>query len=212
VLLVSRRIGAAMLLGLGLAALTAAPAAAKDTYVFYGPLEIRIVGANGELRDFVALSTPDRLGASALVAQLADAMQGPSQPIDRPPALPHYRIGVSHFGVPYVTTPWARMSETSFIYYPGDEASRFLLVEFRQGDAALQQRWMPPSPVVAALLARHLEGLSPIETETPASAGATGSWGIVIGAIVLTILTWMLFEDRRRWRLAGGGRSAVKGT
>jgi len=107
--------GAAILLGLGLADLTAVPAAAKDTYAFYGPLEIRIVGANGELKDFVALSTADRRGTSALVEELAVAMQGPALPIDGPPARPHYRIDVSHLGLSYVTTPWARLSDTSFV-------------------------------------------------------------------------------------------------
>ncbi len=206
------RCGAAIVLALGFAALTAVPVAAKDTYAFYGPLEIRIVGANGELRDFVALSTADRRGASELVKQLTGAIQGPAQPVEGPPALPYYRIGVSHLGLTYVTTPWARLSETSFIYYPGDAASSFLLVEFRQGDAALQQRWMPPSPEVAALLERHLEGMSPIGTETPASAATTQSWGIAVGAVVLAILSLTLFEDRRRWRLSGEGRSAGKGT
>jgi hypothetical protein len=195
---VTGRYGAAILLALGLAALTAAPAAAKDTYAFYGPLEIRIAGANGELRDFVALSTDDRRGASALVEQLVGAMQGPAQPIEGPPALPHYRIGVSHLGLTYVTTPWARMSETSFIYYPGADASSFLLVEFRQGDAALQERWIQPSSDVAALLQRHLQGMSPIETEATASTATTDSWSIAIGAVVLAVLSVLLLEDRRR--------------
>jgi hypothetical protein len=79
------RCGAAILLALGLATMNAVPAAAKDTYAFYGPLEIRIVGAKGAMRDFVALSTADRRGASALVTELAGAMQGPAcQSTDHP--------------------------------------------------------------------------------------------------------------------------------
>lgn len=198
-----RRCGAAILLALGLAAVTAVPAAAKDTYAFYGPLEIRIVGAHGELRDFVALSTADRRGAAALVRQLAGAMQGPALPIDGPPALPHYRIGVSHLGLTYVTTPWARLSDTSFIYFPGDPSSSFLLVEFRQGDAALQQRWIEPSPEVAALFARHLQGMSPIGTEASATTTAADPWGIAIGALVVAVLGMMLVEDRGRWHRSG---------
>jgi hypothetical protein len=207
------RCAAAILLALGLASMTAAPAAAKDTYAFYGPLEIRIVGANNALRAFVALSTADRRGASALVEELAGAMQGSALPIDGPPAMPHYRIGVSHLGLTYVTMPWARFSDTSFIYYAG--ASRtFLLVQFRQGDAPLQQRWTQPSPEVSSLLARHLQGIAPIGIEASASANTatTDPWEFAIGAMVLAVLSLMLVEDRRRWRLGGKGRSAGKGT
>ena len=206
------RYGAAILLGLGLAAVTAVPVAAKDTYPFYGPLEIRIVGANGELREFVALSTADRRGASALVEELAVAMQGPAPPIDAPPARLHYRIGVSHLGLTYVTTPWARLSDTSFVYYPGGPSSTVLMVEFRQGDSALQQRWLEPSAEVAALLARHLQGLSPIGTDASAITPTIDPWGIAIGAVVLVVLGMTLVEERRRWPGSGGGRSAGKGT
>ena len=208
-----RRCGSALLLAIGLAGLTAVPAAAKDTYAFFGPLEIRIFGANGDLRDFIALSAKDRRGATALVNEIAGAMQGPAQPMDAAaPALPHYRIGVSHLGLTYVTSPWARTSETSFIYYPGDAGSGYLIVEFSQGDAALQERWMQLSPEVAALLQGHLQGLSPIGIEPAASSAATEPWGIAIGAILLAALSLMLVEDRRRWRLSEEGRSAGKGT
>jgi hypothetical protein len=209
---VSHRCGAAILLVLGLATMTAVPAAAKDTYAFYGPLEIRIVGANGAMTDFVALSTADRRGASALVRELAGAIQGPALTSDGPPAMPYYRIGVSHLGLTNVTMPWARLSDTSFIYSPGDASSSFLLVEFRQGDAALQQRWIEPSPEVASLLVRHLQGLTAIGTQTSAPTATTDPWGIAIAAMVLAVLSLMLVEDRRRWRRGGEGRSAGKGT
>jgi len=192
--------------------MTALPAAAKDTYAFYGPLDIRIVGANGAMRDFVALSSVDRRGASALVKELAGAMQGPALPSDGPPALPYYRIGVSHLGLTDVTMPWAFVSGTSFIYSPGDASRTFLTVEFRQGDAVWQQRWIEPSPEVTSLLTRHLQGLSPIGTEASPAQTATDPWGIAIGAMLLAVLSLMLVEDRRRWRLGGEGRSAGKGT
>src|SRR5260370_41296895 len=130
---------------------------------------MRIVGAKGAMRDFVGLSTADRRGVPALIKELAGAMQGPALPSDGPPAMPYYHIGVSHLGLTYVTMPWARLSDTSFIYSPGDASSTVLLVEFRRGGAPLQQRWIEPSPEVAALLARHLEGLSAIGTETAAA-------------------------------------------
>src|SRR5260370_42453548 len=129
---------------------------------------MRIVGAKGAMRDFVGLSTADRRGASALIKEPAGAMQGPALPSDGPPAMPYYRIGVSHLGLTCVTMPWARLSDTSFIYSPGDASSTFLMVEFRQVDAALQQRWIQPSPEVASLLARHLQGLSAIGAQTSA--------------------------------------------
>jgi hypothetical protein len=207
-----RHCGAAILLALGFATMTAVPAAAKDTYAFYGPLEIRIVGANGAMRDFVALSTADRSGASALVKELAGAIQGPALPIDGSPATPYYRIGVSHLGFTYVTMPWARLSDTSFMYYPGDVSHTFLMVEFRQGDAALQQRRLTPSPEVATLLARHLQGMAPIGMEATATTPTTDPWEFEIGAMVLAVFSVMLIEDRRRWRPGGGGRSAGKGT
>jgi hypothetical protein len=209
---VSHRCGAAILLALGLATVTAVPAAAKDTYAFYGPLEVRIVGANGAMRDFVALSTADRRGASALVNQLAGAMRGPALPIEGPPATPYYRIGVSHLGLTYATMPWARLSDASFIYYPGDASHTFLMVEFHQGDAALQQRRLTPSPDVATLLGRHLQGLSPIGMEGSANSTTTDPWELEIGAMVLAVFTLILVEDRQRWRPGKGGRSAGKGT
>jgi hypothetical protein len=126
--------------------------------------------------------------------------------------MPYYRIGVSHLGLTFVTMPWARLSDTSFIYSQGDASSTFLMVEFRQGDAALQQRWIEPSPEVASLLARHVQGLSAIGTETFAASTTTDPWGIAIGAMVLAAVSLMLVEDRRRWRLGGDGRSAGKGT
>jgi hypothetical protein len=167
------RCGAAILLALGLASMTAAPAAAKE---------------------------------------LAGAVQGPALPIDGPPGMPHYRIGVSHLGLTYVTMPWARFSDTSVIYYPGEASRTFLLAEFRQGDAPLQQRLIQPSPEVASLLARHLQGIAPLGTEAPANSAPTDPWEFAIGAMVLAVLSLLLVEDRRRWRLGGKGRSAGKGT
>jgi hypothetical protein len=207
-----RHCGAATLLALGFATMTAVPAAAKDTYAFYGPLEIRIVGANGAMRDFVALSTADRSGASALVKELAAAMQGPALPIERPPATPYYRIGVSHLGLTDVTMPWARLSDTSFSYYAGDVSHTFLMVEFRQGDTALQQRRLTPSPEVARLLGQHIQGMSPIGIEGSANPTTTDPWEFEIGAMVLAVLSLMVVEDRQRRRPGRRGRSAGKGT
>jgi hypothetical protein len=207
-----RRLAAAGLLAIGLAALTAVPAAAKDTYPLFGPLEIRIVGANGDLRDFVALSAEDRRGASLLVAQLTSAMQGASQPVESAAAgLPHYEIGVSHLGMTYVTTPWARMTETSFLYYPGGEGPTYVLVRFSQGNSATVERWLIPSRAVAAMIDQHARGLGPIGTEAGATGGSA-SWGIAVGAALLAGLTLILIEDRRRWRRGGVERSAGKGT
>ncbi len=200
-------------MAMGLASLTAIPAAAKDTYPFFGPLEIRIVGANGDLRDFVALSSEDRRGANLFVEQVTNAMRGAGRPVERAAAgLPHYQIGVSHLGTTYVTTPWARMSETSFSYYPGGEGTTFLIVQFSRGNAAAEERWLIPLPAVAAMIDRHARGLAPIGTEPATAGGGTALWGIAVGGALLAALALMLIEDRRRWRLGGVGRSAGKGT
>jgi hypothetical protein len=202
-------------MAIGLAGLAAVPAAATDTYLSAGPLEIRIFGANGEVRDFLPRSGEDRRGAIALVNQIAGAIQGQAQPIEEAAVmLPHYRIGVSHLGLTYVTTPWSRISETSLIYFPGGHAASFLVVEFGQGRAALDQRWILPDPEVAALLQRHLLGLLPIGLLQPAARGtARGSWSTALGVLLLAGISMRLFEDRRRWGLRERRRrSAGKGT
>jgi hypothetical protein len=197
----------------GLAGLTAVPAAATETYPSFGPLEIRIFGANGDVRDFLARSAEDRRGAIALVDQIAGAIQGPAQPIEEAAVmLPHYRIGVSHLGLTYVTTPWARLSETSFIYFPGGQAASFMVVEFSQGQAALEQRWILPAPEVAALLERHLQGLRPIGLGPAARGAATAPWNMALGAVLLAGISLRLFVDRRRSVLSERTRSAGKGT
>lgn len=153
------------------------------------------------MRDFLPRSAEDRRGAIALVNQIAGAIQGRALPIDEAAViLPHYRIGVSHLGLTYVTSPWARTSETSLIYFPGGHAASFLVIEFGQGPAALEQRWILPDPEVAALLQRHLLGLLPIGTVQHAAGDtASGSWSTGIGVLLLAGIMLRLFEDRRRW-------------
>jgi hypothetical protein len=201
-------------MAIGLAGLAAAPAEATDTYLSSGPLEIRIFGANGDVRDFLPRSAEDRRGAIALVNQIAGAIQGQAQPIEEAAVmLPHYRIGVSHLGPTYVTSPWARMAETSLIYFPGGHAPSFLVVEFGHGRASLDQRWILPDPEVAALLQRHLRGLLPIGLLPPAARGtARGSWSMALGVLLLAGISLRLFDDRRRWGLGERRRSAGKGT
>jgi hypothetical protein len=207
-----RRCGCAALLAIGLAGLTAVPAGAGDDSPFFGPLEVRIFGANGDLRDFVARSADDRRGATALVDQIAGAIQGPAQPIEEAAImLPHYRIGVSHLALTYVTTPWARISETSFIYFPSEQGVSFLVVAFARGDASVEQRWIAPSPQVAALLERHLQSLPPIGMESAARGTAAEPWNIALGAMLLASLSLILLPDPRRWRLIEKRRSAGKG-
>jgi hypothetical protein len=190
-------------MAIGLAGLAAVPAAASDTYPSSGPLEIRIFGANGDVRDFLPRSADDRRGAIALVNQIAGAIQGQALPIEEAAVmLPHYRIGLSHLGLTYVTSPWARVSETSLIYFPGGQAASFLVVEFGHGRAAVDQRWILPDPEVAALLQRHLQGLVPIGQPQAAARGtATGSWSTGLGVLLLAGISLRLFEERRRWGL-----------
>jgi hypothetical protein len=189
-------------MAIGLAGLAAVPAAAGDTYPSSGPLEIRIFGANGDVRDFLPRSAEDRRGANALVKQIAGAIQGQAQPIEEAAVMvPHYRIGVSHLGLTYLTTAWARGSETSLIYFPGGQAASFLVIEFGQGRASLDQRWILPDPEVAALLQRHLLGLVPIGLQPGAPVTATAPWSLALGVLLLAGISLRLFEDRRRWSL-----------
>jgi hypothetical protein len=207
-----RRFVASAVLALALAVATLIPAAAKDTYALFGPLEVQIAGADGDLRQFMALSADDRRAAAALVAQLAGAIQGGGQAIDpTPPPLPHYWIGVSHMGLNYPTMPWSSTPHTRFVYYPGGDGKSFLVAEFSQPDGVVEARSIQPSPDVAAMIQRHLEGLAPIDSEGPAMNGGTTPWAIALGAVLLLIVTAMLAEDRRRWRRGGNGAPA-KGT
>ena len=200
-------------MAIGLAGVTAVPAAAVDPHPSMAPLEVRILGANGELRDFLARSADDRRGAVALVNQIDGAINGPAQAIEEAAVmLPHYRIDVSQLGPTYVTAPWARLAETSFIYFPGGQAPSFMVVEFTRGQAALEQRWILPDPEVAALLERHLQGLRPIGLEPAARGTTTAPWNIVLGALLLAAVGLRLLEDRGRWRLSEKGRSVGKGT
>ncbi len=179
-------------MALGLAGLTAVPAAAADHFRDLGPLEIRIFGANGAVRDFLPRSTDDRRASVALV-------------------MPHYRIEVSHLGPAFVTAPWARLLETTFIYFPGGRNSSFMVVEFAHGRASLEQRWILPDAEVAALFDRHLRGLRPIGLEAPVRRTGTVPWSYALGVLVLAATGLRQFTDQRR-RLGQKERSAGKGT
>ena len=207
-----RRWLAGATIALGLAGVTAIPAAAKDTYPFFGPLGIQIVGADGDIRQFLALSAEDRSGAATLVRQLTNAFQGEGNPVDTNlPALPHYRIGVSHLGLNAPTMPWSRASQTTFFYYPGGDGPSVLVAEFSQDNDALQARSIQTPPDVAALIQRHLVGLAPLAGGEPAKLPEEIPWSILAGAALLAIIIAILAEDRRRWRLHKEGAPA-KGT
>jgi len=200
-------------MALGLAGLTAVPAAATDHFPDLGPLEIRIFGANGAVRDFQARSVDDQRASVALVNQIASATEGPPQAIEESAVmLPHYRIEVSHLGPAFVTAPWDRLLETTFIYFPGGHDNSFMVVEFAHGRASLEQRWILPDPEVAALFDRYLRGLRPIGLEPPIRATPAGPWSSALGVVVLAALGLRLFADHRRWRLDQKGRTAGKGT
>jgi len=163
------------------------------------------MGANGDLRAFIALSPDDSSGARALVKQISGAMQAPAEAIqEAATTLPHYEIQVTHLAVVPVTLPWARQSETRFVYYPGTPGSiKFLMVEFSSDDT-LQDRWVVPSTQVAAMLDRHLQGLLPMGTDlTPVESAGSPPWGLWVAAIVIIGLTLLFIEDRRRWQSRG---------
>ena len=196
----------------GLAALTAVPAAAGDRFPTAGPLEIRIFGANGAVRDFVARAAPDRRGAIALVSQLDGAIEGPPQAIEESAVmLPHYRIDVSRLGQAYVTAPWERVLETTFIYFPGGQENSFMVVEFSRGHVGLEQRWILPEPDVAALLDRHLKGLAPIGLGPPLRAAASAPWNLGLGGVMLAAVG-LAARRKERWKRGRNQRSATSGT
>jgi hypothetical protein len=206
---------AAIPVAIGLSSLASLPASARD--YFGGPLEIRIIGAGDEIRDFMAVSSEDRLAASELLRQIGGAMHGPAHFIEEAAAtLPHYRIALTQTAVGSFATYWPRTPGMSFIYYPGGAGASFLMVEYSEGNSALQDRWIDPSPEVQALLQRHLHGLSPIGLPLASAAAAetgttTAPWGIAIGAVLLAAFASILLEDRRRWQ-ASVKRSAGRGT
>ena len=200
-------------MALGLAGLTAVPAAATDHFPDLGPLEIRIFGADGAVRDFQARSLDDQRAAVALVTQLDSATEGPPQAIEESAVmLPHYRIEVSHLGPAFVTAPWARLLETTFIYFPGGHDNSFMVVEFAHGRASLEQRWILPDPEVAALFDRHLRGLRPLGLEPPIRVTPSGPSTNSLGAVLLAALGLRLFAYRRRGHLGQKERTAGKGT
>ncbi len=200
-------------MALGLAGLTAVPAAATNHFPDLGPLEIRILGADGAVRDFQARSLDDQRASAALVTQIDGATEGPPQAIEESAVmLPHYRIEVSHLGPAFVTAPWARLLETTFIYFPGGRNNSFMVVEFAHGRASLEQRWILPDAEVAALFDRHLRGLRPIGVEPPIRDTPSRPWTNALGAVLLAALGLRLFADPRRWRLDQRVRTAGKGT
>jgi hypothetical protein len=200
-------------MALGLAGLTAVPAAATDHFPDLGPREIRIFGADGAMRDFQARSLDDQRASVALVTQIDGATEGPPQAIEESAVmLPHYRIEVSHLGPGFVTAPWVRLLETTFIYFPGGRNNSFMVVEFAHGRASLEQRWILPDAEVAALFDRHLRGLRPIGLEPPTRDTTAWPWTNALGAVLLGGLGLRLFADPRRWRLDQKGRTAGKGT
>lgn len=188
---------------------------AKDTYPFYGPLDIRIIGANGDMRDFIALSDVDRKSALTLVAQLSGAMQQPAEPIEEAAqTLPHYRIVVNHLGKTYPTMPWAaRSPDMSVVYYPGGQGVSFLMIAESQADPDAAGRWVEPAGDVTAMLERHLHGLAPIGTDAARARVSTAPLGLALGAVLIAAVSLLLFEDRRRWRLlTNKGSAGSKGT
>jgi len=192
---------------------TALPAAARDTYFLSGPIEIRLVGAAGQARDFLVISPDDRRAASSLLQQVRDhGMQPPAEPIaEMAWSLPHYQLGIGQLGYNDGVI-WPRLPETTFIYYPGGTGQSFLMLDSKGRNLETDGWWVATSPDVAAMLQRHVGGLAPIGTvDVLPQTSATFPWGLVVGAIVLSGLSMILVEDRRRWR--GKVRSAdPKGT
>jgi hypothetical protein len=209
-----RRFLAAILMAFGFATVTAVPASARD--FFTSSLEIRISGANQESRDFIAVASEDRRGADELLRQIGGAMHGPAHFIEEAAAtLPHYRVALIQLAFGSFATFWPRTPGLTFVYYPGGAGASFLMVEYSEGNTALEDRWIEPAPAVKTMFQRHLQGLRPIslalQTEAADRGAVTAPWGVAVGAVLLAALATMLFEDRRRWEMSLK-RSAGRGT
>ena len=205
-----RRCRSAVLLTAALAALWATPAAAQDSSARSAPLEIRISGANG-VHDFLVRSPDDRRGAAALITQLAAATAGSSRATEAAgPILPRYRIGISRPTLNSMTAPWPAAAETRFTYYPGRPGREFLLVAFSRADV-LEERWIAPAPEVTAMLARHVDGLSPIGGPASDSTEALPGWSVTAGIGLVGAIALLLLEDRRRRWVLGNGSAGKRG-
>lgn len=186
------------------------PAAARD--FFAGPLQIRIVGANGESRGFLAVSDADRQAALALVKELTTKLRAPAQPIEEAAAtLPHYQLKLGQLGFNYVEL-LPLTADTTMIYYPGGDGQSFLMLDSRGRTPATDEWWIEPSPAITGMIDRHLDGLLPIGAPASSAGTSTAPWGVLIGAVLLAGLTLVLWEDRRRWLRRNGGSAAPKGT
>ena len=168
---------------------------ARDNYVLTGQIEIRIVGANGQARDFLAISPTDRQGASTLIDWLASAPSSERTGTDLLAGLPHYRLGIGRLGYGGGTTVWPRLPETTLAYYVGDSHHAFAVLDGAQfrADSAVE---LPAD--VTAMIDGHLDGLPPLNAEI-GSGVSTAPWGMVLGAFLLALLVVVVWEDRRRW-------------
>jgi hypothetical protein len=186
-----------------LAALWATPAAAQDSSARSAPLEIRISGANG-VHDFLVRSPDDRRGAAALLTQLTATVGASLASEASGPILPRYHIGIGRLNFNSMIVPWQAASETRFTYYPGRPGHDFLLVAFARADVQ-EERWIPPAPEVTAMLARHVDGLSPIGGPASDYSSTVPGWTATAGIGLLGALAVLLLESRRRrWGLGNG--------
>jgi hypothetical protein len=189
------RFAAASIFAVALLALSAAPAAARET--LDGPIVIQIVGANGQVRDFLAESAQDDRAVLALIQKLSGNLKPPADAIAQAAfSLPHYEIGIGQFAYVTVMRP---VPATTLIYYPGGEGQSFLMLE-SGGRNASDGSWFEPTPEIASLLQRHLQGLPPIGAPGAGGPATTPPWELIAGSMVLATLALILWEDRRRWR------------
>jgi hypothetical protein len=212
-----RRVGEpfvpAALIAVALVALTAVPVAARDTYFVAGPPEIRIVGANGQARDFQPASAEDRHAAAALFQQIRLGLVGGVQPIaETPVGLPHYEIGVGQLGIGDVASIWARLPETTVTYYVGGNGRDFFVVDEQRANRPSAALIVEASPEVSSLIQRHLDDLAPIGIAKTVPGPPAAGWEIAVGAVVLAGFSAIAWEDRRRWRQQGRRSAGSKGT
>lgn len=207
------RVGLASVFAAMLLSATVIPAAARESYWLANPIEIRMVGAEGQARDFVVVSPQDRKAAAALLTQLSQDLQAPAEPItETATTRPHYRIGLERRRMTFVPV-WPNVPPTNLVYYDGGSASSFLMLDSPAHNEANDGWWVQPLPEVSALLHRHLQGLPPMAASPASVETPTPPWEIGLATVILSGLILALLEDRRQWSGARKrGSASPKGT
>lgn len=179
--------------------LGAAPASAKDSYLYASPLVLEVSGAGGQSQAFVVLRGDDLRAMRMLVEQITSTIQNArAQPVGWADA-PHYRFAITRMsGRPY-NLPWYAQPSTEFAFYPTAGGSGYLLV--RIGGAVPRTGWLEARPQVVALMGRHTHGLAPAGSGDIPVLPSTASWALALATVLVVVsLAGTRYLQRRALR------------